>query len=81
MSSVGGGGQEIPAAALAAQIKGFVKELPVIDTVRDAIRRELQEQLRIARDQRQATMSLKSPERPYEAVRPVDRDQDKGPER
>lgn len=80
LSSVGGG-QEISAAALAAQIKGFVNELPAIDTLRDAIRRELQEQLRIARDQRQTTTSLESPERPYEAVRPVDRGQDKGPER
>ena len=76
-----GANQEISAAALAAQIKGFVKELPQVDTVRDAIRRELQEQLRIARVQRQVTASTKAPEQPQEAVRPVDRGHDKGPER
>ena len=79
MSGVGGS-QEISAAALAAQIKGFVKELPQVDTVRDAIRRELQEQLRIARVQRQVTASTKAPERPQEAVRPVEKDRDKGPD-
>jgi type IV secretory pathway VirD2 relaxase len=75
-----GASQEITAAALAAQIKGFVKELPQVDTVRDAIRRELQEQLRIARVQRQVTASTKAPERPQEAVRPMEKDQDKGPD-
>ena len=54
-----GASQEISAAALAAQIKGFVKELPQVDTVRDAIRRELQEQLRIAREQRQVVVTTK----------------------
>lgn len=75
-----GASQEISAAALAAQIKGFVKELPQVDTVRDAIRRELQEQLRIARVHRQVTDSTKAPERPQEAVRPMEKDQDKGPD-
>jgi type IV secretory pathway VirD2 relaxase len=75
-----GASQEITAAALAAQIKRFVKELPQVDTVRDAIRRELQEQLRIARVQRQVTASTKAPERPQEAVRPMEKDQDKGPD-
>ena len=75
-----GASQEITAAALAAQIKGFVKELPQVDTVRDAIRRELQKQLRIARVQRQVTASTKAPERPQEAVRPMEKDQDKGPD-
>ena len=77
MSGVGAS-QEITAAALAAQIKGFVKELPQVDTVRDAIRRELQEQLRIARVQRQVTASTKAPEQLREAVRPMYKDQDKG---
>jgi hypothetical protein len=52
--SGGGGSQEILAATLAAQIESFAKELLQIATVRDASRRELQVQLRAARDKRQA---------------------------
>jgi type IV secretory pathway VirD2 relaxase len=74
----GGGGQEISAAELAAQIKGFVKNLPAIETARDVIRRDLRNHLRKEQERRQAaTVPVKPQELPQEVPRTVDRGLDR----
>ena len=77
MSRQGG----VSALELAAQIKGFVKDLPPIETARDVIRRDLQNHLRMEKERRQAAVPTQPPERPQEAIRTVDMSQDRGLDR
>ena len=79
MSGVGsGGGQEISAEELAAQIKGFVKDLPPIETARDVIRRDLRNHLRKEQERRQAATV---PVKPQELLQDVPRTVDRGLDR
>jgi hypothetical protein len=79
LSGVGsGGGQEISAVELAAQIKGFVKDLPAIETARDVIRRDLRNHLWKEQERRQAAaVPVKPQALPQEVLRTVDRGLDR----
>jgi type IV secretory pathway VirD2 relaxase len=71
----------VSALELAAQIKGFVKDLPPIETARDVIRRDLQSHLRMEQERRRAPVPTLQSEPPQEVTRTADKNQDRGLDR